>query len=113
MSDPCVPPPELRFRTGWYWLQRAKAPPYFAEWNALTMQWWFPGTKRYCYPRDLSDAWRYLGPVATYDEVEALRSANRNWEVKCQVCLANVLTLEAQMARLRAAHPSTIRKSKA
>lgn len=68
MTDRCEPPPELQASKGWYWLRRQLAK-YPIRWTGR--DWDMPLR----HPEDAYErGWRYLSPVATPAEVEALRA---------------------------------------
>lgn len=127
----CEPPPELRGRDGWHWVQFGKCSPRFAEWQAAPYSGRQPLWKDYerqqsCTPEWAAKewGWRYLSPVATPAEVAALR-AERDVIVAeakdCAVTLAayardlhaiagvaerqgaEITTLRTEVERLRAA----------
>lgn len=79
MSDRCEPPPELRHRDGWHWMSLRGAP-LFGLWTAKKMGWTMGGpehTARLGY--------RYLAPVPTPAEIEALRAENERLRAALEV----------------------------
>ena len=78
MSDRCEPPPELRGVDGWHWVHDTGTEVHgVACWESKQQSWLtMPGTEMwYCTPLEAGRyAWRYLSPVATPAEVEALRA---------------------------------------
>lgn len=83
MSDDnaqCEPPEGLRDRDGWHWVQAPVGEPHLAKWFAASSSRGKPlwDSDQHIYtatPRYAAREWglRYLAPVATPAEVEALR----------------------------------------
>lgn len=79
----CEPPPELRDRDGWHWVQAPVGDPLLARWhvadNPNTEPLWtsthhvYSGTPRYA-AREWG--WRYLSPALTPAEADRLRAEN-------------------------------------
>lgn len=66
----CAPPTELADKHGWHWLRRVDGYESAAQWTGS--QWRF---KRRT-PGGLANlGWHYVAPVATPEEVAALRAA--------------------------------------
>lgn len=75
MSDRCEPPPELRERDGWHWVERDGQEPQLLEWQHEGI--WLRVPPVYAASRPPHAAYlgfRYLSPVHTPAEVGALRA---------------------------------------
>lgn len=106
MSDRCEPPPELRGVDGWHWVQRTSDPP--------VVLWWVPGIQGFdgrwltyggnqLLPFSMAeDGWRYVAPVATPDEVEALRAERDAARTAAAVARGHVAANDVVIATLRA-----------
>ena len=99
----CEPPPELRDRDGWHWVQYKQSPMCRAEWSATEREWFFPEDQTHSPVESLSTSWRYLAsvtPPATVAVLEAevadLRKKQGAWEDDARVW-------QAEAARLRSA----------
>lgn len=79
MSDRCEPPEELRGVDGWHWVE---AP---AIQMCFVLRWW-RARGQWCWA-DMDErtlrSFRYLAPVATPAEVEALRARVERLEAAC------------------------------
>jgi hypothetical protein len=72
MTDRCEPPPELRQFGVWHWLEYREPPYTFARWDHDG--WWLPEDQNVCPSDGMSEHWRYIAPIASPEEVEALRA---------------------------------------
>ena len=79
MTDRCEPPPELRGVDGWHWLG-AHCPVF---WIAEEQEWDWTEDEHVAPDAAYRYGYRYLSPVATPAEVEALR-AERDEALKLQ-----------------------------
>ena len=81
MTDRCEPPPELRGVDGWHWVMVGDGPEEIAQWFAgiggTICGWWMGGNSapqsQEWIEDDHGEPMRYLYPVATPAEVEALQ----------------------------------------
>jgi hypothetical protein len=77
MNARCEPPAELRNRNGWHWLKyggdRNRFLPDPALWKR---NYWEVCGAKYSVTDACGFGWRYLAPVLTPAEVEALRTEN-------------------------------------
>lgn len=71
----CEPPEELRGVDGWHWLMPSDGEP-----GDETPWEWCDGCWIATHP--LPPGWRYLSPVATPAEVEALRAERNRWKIR-------------------------------
>ncbi len=72
----CTPPPEFADRDGWHWLELAggRAVPF--QWEHTDRQWvWTTAAAAVSSEIASNRGWRYVAPVATPEEVAALRQA--------------------------------------
>lgn len=73
MTDRCEPPPELRERDGWHWVQAGERAAECWRWTSFGRYW--QSTTAMSVLQATSYGYRYLSPVLTPAEVEALRAA--------------------------------------
>ena len=97
----CEPPPELRGVDGAHWLKIGNTAVVY-EWYK-DHQCWLDGA----YDRYASDMYRrgfrYLAPVTTPAEVEALRAEVMRAGAECADAMSQVATLRARVAKLEGA----------
>jgi hypothetical protein len=77
MSERCEPPPELRRVDGWHWLTRGEAKPFAEHWQpdraGQDSEW---GLGYFSPSAAHAAGYRYMAPVASPEEVAALRAEN-------------------------------------
>jgi hypothetical protein len=72
VTDRCEPPPELREFGVWHWLEYREPFYTLARWDYDG--WWMPEDQNVCQPEGMNEHWRYIAPVASPEEVAALRA---------------------------------------
>ena len=117
MSDRCEPPPELRDRDGWHWVQYGDDKPTLVAWQNEGI--WLRVPPADCASRPPHMAYlgyRYLSPVATPAEVAALRaerdaavSAYEAAQDTIKVAWQTLGSLRTEMEALRAERDESIR----
>lgn len=97
MSDRCEPPEELRGVDGWHWVEAPAIQMCFVR------RWW-RARGQWCWA-DMDErtlrSFRYLAPVATPAEVDALRAEASEWCQKAQLFEDRFHNLRAEISRLR------------
>jgi hypothetical protein len=103
----CEPPEELREVDGWHWVQAPVGDPLLARWHAadrpgieplwVSTHHVYSGTPRYA-AREWG--WRYLCPVLTPAEAEALRAERDDWQQAARFEADQVNALRARVAVL-------------
>ena len=106
MTDRCEPLPELRDRDGWHWIVWTpddNPEPYnpSATWWDSDAQSWCPDIPNTDAPRVLAQ-YRYLFPVATPAEVEALRAERDALRADLQRCENACFDVQRDNVTLRA-----------
>jgi len=101
MTHRCEPPPELRDVNGRHWVRWASLPPgkeYIAFWSADEQVW--DGDTPWLN-RDSGRQCLYIAPVASPEEVEALRAQLARCETACFDVQRDNITMRAENALLR------------
>ena len=80
----CEPPPELRDRDGWHWVQYKQSPMCRAEWSATEREWFFPEDQTHSPVESLSTSWRYFAPVTPPATVAALAEALKHADLQLE-----------------------------
>ena len=105
MTDRCEPPEHLHAVEGWYWLQSV---------FHTVADFWIDGGWQGATPEEIGLlGYRCLGPVATIEEVSALRAELEDWRAVNEalrinanqpaiVAVHNARELRAERTRLRA-----------
>ena len=105
----CEPPPELRERDGWHWVETPAKTRHIARWFSAHK----PDIEPLWVSEHLAHAttgwaakewgWRYIAPVATPAEVDALRAEADEWKRLCTIAEPGVAALRAELQRCEAA----------
>ena len=102
----CEPPPELRDVDGWHWVKCGDDDPEVVRWQHDGGGIWCMGTgsPRPAYAYSLG--WRYLAPVSTPAEVDALRADLERERMRLAACGVVALSdTPESAARERNMHP--------
>ena len=104
MSDTrCEPPPELRGVDGWHWVAMySYERPLWWSGDHETPAWIAPGGGRVSAEIAAGHTYRYLAPVATPAEVEALRVERDAFAQQAGECSGGYQTLEREVTTLLA-----------
>ena len=107
-EERCEPPPELRGVDGWHWVQPHQWAAIPARWHAaphdgLEPLWASTHHVASGTPAWAADewGWRYLAPVATPEEVAALRAEVARAGAVCADMGAEIVRLRAEVASMR------------
>jgi hypothetical protein len=103
VSEKCEPPEELRGMDGWHWCALfGHTEPAPERWIAERQMWWDLGAT-YAAPSIAAAAgYRYLCPVLTPAEADALRAERDDWQQAAQVEADRVNAIRARVAVLEA-----------
>lgn len=105
MSDTrCEPPPELRSVDGWHWVDADRPIVCMWQWDPWndTGAWKMPGSIIWGPDSAHRHGYRYLSPVATSAEVEALRVERDAFAQQAGECSGGYQTLEREVTTLLA-----------
>ena len=110
VPDRCEPPEHLRGVDGWHWVSERGVDVFIARWraaphNGLEPLWIHSWRGSTGTPRWAASEWewRYIAPVATPAEVEALRAEVMRAGAECADAMSQVVALRARVAKLEAA----------
>lgn len=74
----CEPPAEMREREGLHILLTPSGEEDAGKWRGPDMEWWFGGHVSMSAVAAAEIGWRYLGPIPSHAEIEALVKAARS-----------------------------------